>query len=161
MVQIPRMQIIDLLTPSRVVVDARATSKKRLLESLAALLDDRHDPASERAIFEALVRRERLGSTGLAHGIAIPHGRSAEVDRATGAFIRLAEPLEFDSLDRQRVDLVFGLVVPEHFTDQHLMFLADLAELFADTGITARLRGAADSREVYAILTGGRERHAA
>lgn len=155
------MQIIDLLTPSRVVLDARATSKKRLLESLASLLDDDHDAASERAIFESLVRRERLGSTGLAHGIAIPHGRSAEVDRAVGAFMRLAEPLEFDSLDRQRVDLVFGLVVPEHFTDQHLMFLADLAELFSDSGITARLRAASDASEVYGILTGGRERNAA
>lgn len=155
------MQIIDLLTPSRVVVDARATSKKRLLESLAGLLDEHDSPETERGIFESLVRRERLGSTGLAHGIAIPHGRSAEVDRAVGAFIRLAEPLEFDSLDRQRVDLVFGLVVPEHFTDQHLMFLADLAELFSDPTVTARLRSAPDAAAVYGILTGGRERNAA
>lgn len=155
------MQIIDLLTPSRVVVDVRATSKKRLLEALAALLDEHGSPETEQSIFESLVRRERLGSTGLAHGIAIPHGRSPDVDRAVGAFIRLAEPLEFDSLDRQRVDLVFGLVVPEHFTDQHLMFLADLAELFSDPKVTARLRAAPDAASVYGILTGGRERHAA
>lgn len=155
------MQIIDLLTPSRVVVDVRATSKKRLLEALAALLDEHASPETEQSIFESLVRRERLGSTGLAHGIAIPHGRSPDVDRAVGAFIRLAEPLEFDSLDRQRVDLVFGLVVPEHFTDQHLMFLADLAELFSDPKVTARLRAAPDAASVYGILTGGRERHAA
>lgn len=155
------MQIIDLLTPARVVVDVRASSKKRLLEQLAALLDERGTPETERAIFESLVRRERLGSTGLAHGVAIPHGRSADVDRAVGAFMRLAEPLEFDSLDRQRVDLVFGLIVPEHFTDQHLMFLAELAELFSDPALTARLRAAPDARSVYGILTGGRERHAA
>jgi PTS system nitrogen regulatory IIA component len=155
------MQIIDLLTPARVLVDVRASSKKRLLEALAGLLDERGTPDSERAIFESLVRRERLGSTGLAHGIAIPHGRSADVTRAVGAFMRLAEPLEFDSLDRQRVDLVFGLVVPEHFTDQHLMFLADLAELFSDAAITARLRAAPDAATVYGILTGGRERNAA
>lgn len=155
------MQIIDLLTPSRVIVDIRASSKKRLLESLAGLLDEHGSPETERAIFESLVRRERLGSTGLAHGVAIPHGRSAEVDRAVGAFVRLAEPLEFDSLDRQRVDLVFGLVVPEHFTDQHLMFLADLAELFSDPTVTARLRSAPDAAAVYGILTGGRERNAA
>lgn len=155
------MQIIDLLTPSRVIVDIRASSKKRLLESLAGLLDEHGSPETERAVFESLVRRERLGSTGLAHGVAIPHGRSAEVDRAVGAFVRLAEPLEFDSLDRQRVDLVFGLVVPEHFTDQHLMFLADLAELFSDPTVTARLRSAPDAAAVYGILTGGRERNAA
>jgi len=155
------MQIIDLLTPSRVIVEVRASSKKRLLESLACLLDEHGTPETERAVFESLVRRERLGSTGLAHGVAIPHGRSAEVDRAAGAFIRLAEPLEFDSLDRQRVDLVFGLVVPEHFTDQHLMFLADLAELFSDPAMTARLRSAPDAATLYGILTGGRERNAA
>jgi PTS system nitrogen regulatory IIA component len=155
------MQIIDLLTPSRVIVDVRTSSKKRLLEALAGLLNERGNPETERAIFESLVRRERLGSTGLAHGVAIPHGRSAAVDRAVGAFIRLAEPLEFDSLDRQRVDLVFGLVVPEHFTDQHLMFLAELAELFSDPAVTARLRSAPDSAAVYGILTGGRERNAA
>lgn len=155
------MQIIDLLTPSRVIVDIRASSKKRLLESLAGLLDEHGSPETERAVFESLVRRERLGSTGLAHGVAIPHGRSAEVDRAVGAFVRLAEPLEFDSLDRQRVDLVFGLVVPEHFTDQHLMFLADLAELFSDPTVTAHLRSAPDAAAVYGILTGGRERNAA
>jgi PTS system nitrogen regulatory IIA component len=155
------MQIIDLLTPARVLIDFRASSKKRLLESLAGLLDERATPDSERAIFESLVRRERLGSTGLTHGVAIPHGRSADVTRAAGAFIRLAEPLEFDSLDRQRVDLVFGLVVPEHFTDQHLMFLAGLAELFSDPSITARLRAAPDAATAYGILTGERERNAA
>lgn len=152
------MQIVDLLSPARVIADARITSKKRLLETLATLLDERATPATERAIFESLVRRERLGSTGLAHGVAIPHGRSPDVTRAVGAFVRLAEPLDFDALDQQRVDLVFGLVVPEHFSGQHLMFLARLADLFSDAAITARLRSAGTATEIYDLLAAAREK---
>jgi PTS system nitrogen regulatory IIA component len=83
------MQIIDLLSPSRVVADATAVSKKRLIELLAKLLDERATPASERALFDSLVKREKLGSTGLGSGVAIPHGRSTEVNKAVGAFVRL------------------------------------------------------------------------
>jgi PTS system nitrogen regulatory IIA component len=154
------MQIIDLLTPTRVLAGGRASSKKRLLEQLAQLLNDGGTAEGERGVFDALIRRERLGSTGLAHGIAIPHGRSAAVTRATGAFIRLTEPLDFDSLDRQRIDLVFGLIVPEHFTDQHLMFLASLAELFSDPKVTAELRRAQDASELFKTLTAPRPRSA-
>jgi PTS system nitrogen regulatory IIA component len=107
------------------------------------------------------VKRERLGSTGLARGVAIPHGRSAEVTRATGAFVRLATPIEFGALDGQPVDLVFALVVPEHFTDQHLMFLAELAELFSDAQVTAELRAAPDADAVYKLLLRRHERSAA
>ena len=147
------MQLHDLIVPSRVVADAHATSKKRLLEQLATLLDDRSTEATERAIFEALCRRERLGSTGLGRGVSIPHGRSASVDRPVGAFMRLAEPIDFDAVDGQRVDLVFALVVPEHFTDQHLMFLAALAELFSDPARVAALRSARTPAALYELLT--------
>lgn len=155
------MHVIDLLTPARVVADVRASSKKRLMEQLAQLLNDDGAADTERAIFDALVRRERLGSTGLANGVAIPHGRSGAVERAVGAFVRLAEPLDFGALDSKPVDLVFALVVPEHFTDQHLMFLAELAERFSDPAVVARLRAARDAAQLYDLLASARDRPAA
>lgn len=134
------MRILDLFTPARVVVDAAATSKKRLLEKLAQLLNEGGGADPERAIYESLIKRERLGSTGLGQGVAIPHGRSAEITRACGCFVRLKEPVDFNAADGKPVDLVFALVVPEHFTDQHLMFLAELAGLFSDPATVAELR---------------------
>jgi PTS system nitrogen regulatory IIA component len=155
------MHIADLLAPSRVIADFRATSKKRLLETLAHLLDERESDPTERAIFESLVKRERLGSTGLSHGVAIPHGRSAAIQRACGAFVRLAEPVDFGAVDGAPVDLVFALVVPEHFTDQHLMFLAELAETFSDASMLSRLRAARDATALYELLARAPERTAA
>lgn len=155
------MQLLDLLTPARVVASAHASGKKRLLEQLAQLLDERGTPESERAVFEALCKRERLGSTGLGRGIAIPHGRSSLIDHPVGAFVKLAEPLDFDAIDGTRVDLVFALVVPEHFTDQHLMFLAQLAEMFSDAALVARLRQARTAQQLYETLAGLSEHHAA
>ncbi len=155
------MHIIDLLTPARVIADARASSKKRLMEQLAHWLNDDGAPETERAILDSLVKRERLGSTGLANGVAIPHGRSAVIKRAVGTFVRLAEPLDFGAIDGKPVDLVFALVVPEHFTDQHLMFLAELAERFSDNAVLARLRAAHDAAQIYDILSAARDRPAA
>ena len=155
------MQIIDLLAPGRVVADAPAGSKKKLLEQLARLLDDSGNGAWERDILESLVRREKLGSTGLGAGVAIPHGRSATLERAVGAFLRLKDPVEFDAADGKPVDLVFALVVPEHFTDQHLLFLAELAEMFSDASLCAALRQARDSSALFDALAGWKERNAA
>ncbi|MFN7550892.1 MAG: PTS sugar transporter subunit IIA [Pseudomonadota bacterium] len=155
------MHIADLLTPSRVVADVRVTSKKRLLEQLATLLDERQGETTERAIYDSLVKRERLGSTGLSHGVAIPHGRSPAIQRAAGAFVRLAEAVDFGAVDGQPVDLVFALVVPEHFTDQHLMFLAELAETFSDPATLSRLRAARDAAQLYELLSRSPERTAA
>ncbi len=155
------MQIPDLIAPGRVVAGVRIANKKRLLEHLAGMLDERDDPEAERALFDSLVKREKLGSTGLGQGVAIPHGRSSAISRAVGAFVRLAEPIEFNAADGKPVDLVFALVVPEHFTDQHLMFLAALAEMFSDAAITARLRAARDSAALYDALAGWHQRNAA
>jgi nitrogen PTS system EIIA component len=155
------VQIIDLLAPGRVVADAPAGSKKKLLEQLARLLDDSDRGQRERDILESLVRREKLGSTGLGAGVAIPHGRSATLERAVGAFLRLKEPVDFDAADGKPVDLVFALVVPEHFTDQHLLFLAELAEMFSDASLCAALRQARDSGALFDALAGWKERNAA
>ena len=118
------MRILELLTPERVVAGFAARDKAGLLARLAELLDPAPATGSRAALLESLSRREKLGSTGLGYGIAIPHGRSPQVEQAAGAFVRLEQPLDFEALDGQPVDLVFALVVPEKFTHQHLMFLA-------------------------------------
>lgn len=155
------MHLIDLLAPSRVRVGVSVTSKKRLLETLARLLADGHDEAFERQVFDSLCAREKLGSTGLGQGIAIPHGRTAGLSTAIGAVVRLAEPVDFEASDGQPVDLLFALAVPEHFTDQHLQLLSQLAEMFSDSGFTDRLRGAASNDELLALLSDWRLTHAA
>ncbi len=146
------MHLLDLLAPARVLAGARVSSKKRLLEVLAQLLAD-GNAERESALFDGLCQRERLGSTGLGHGVAIPHGRSATLGVATGAVVRLAEPIDFGASDGQPVDLLFALAVPEHFTQQHLVLLAQLAEMFADEGFRGRLRAAPDGESLYRLLT--------
>jgi len=133
------MPFLDLLPPERVRTDLVAADKAALIARLAELLAGDDDIRIVQAALEA---REQLGSTGLGHGVAIPHGRSAEVAEARAAFVRLARPIDFGADDRQPVDLIAALIVPEHFTDQHLKLLAELAELFSDTELTAELRAA-------------------
>jgi PTS system nitrogen regulatory IIA component len=155
------MHLIDLLAPARVVAGASVTSKKRLLELLANLLADGRDSEAERAIFDSLCAREKLGSTGLGQGVAIPHGRSPALTSAVGCFVRLGEPIDFGAPDGQPVDLMFALGVPEHFTNQHLLLLSQLAELFSDSEFTARLRQAPDSASLFALLSDWQLHHAA
>lgn len=145
------MHLLDLIAPARVIAGAKVSSKKRLLEQLAAALGE-GDPERERALYDSLCQRERLGSTGLGHGVAIPHGRSAALGVATGAVLRLAEPVDFGAGDGEPVDLVFALAVPEHFTQQHLVLLAQLAEMFGDERFRSRLREAKDSEALYRLL---------
>ena len=154
------MHLIDLLSPSRVAVGASVTSKKRLLELLARLLADSAGQDRERLLFDSLCTREKLGSTGLGHGIAIPHGRSTAIGSATGAFVRLAEPVDFGAADGKPVDLVFALAVPEHFSNQHLLLLSQLAEMFSDAPFTERLRGASDAQALLGLLSAWQLAHA-
>ena len=147
------MHLLDLLSPGRVVAPGPVPGKKRLLERAAALLAG-GQPEVERAVYDALVGRERMGSTGLGHGVAIPHGRSGQVATAVGCFLRLPDPVDFGSPDGQPVDLVFALVVPEHFTSQHLVLLSQLAEMFGDAGFRGQLRDAGDAAALYALLSG-------
>lgn len=155
------MHLIDLLSPSRVRVGVSVTSKKRLLETLAGLLAEDHDDAFERQIFDSLCDREKLGSTGLGQGIAIPHGRTAGLNTAIGAVVRLAEPIDFGAGDGQPVDLLFALAVPEHFTDQHLQLLSQLAEMFGDSTFAGHLRAAENSEELLGLLSDWQLAHAA
>ncbi len=136
------MRFLDLLSPERVRTDFVADDKATAIARLADLLAGSGDAEIVHAALEA---RESLGSTGLGHGVAIPHGRTAAVPEARAAFVRLARPIDFGADDRQPVDLVAALIVPEHFTDQHLKLLAELAELFSNAELTRELRAAPDA----------------
>jgi PTS system nitrogen regulatory IIA component len=146
------MPFLDLLPAERVRTGLDVRDKAGLIDRLAAILavDDDIEVARE-----ALAARERLGSTGLGHGVAIPHGRSAKISEARAAFVRLAEPIDFGADDGKPVDLVAALLVPAHFTDQHLKLLAELAELFSDPSLTSALREAADAPALRTVLEGG------
>ncbi|MCB1725464.1 MAG: PTS IIA-like nitrogen regulatory protein PtsN [Chromatiaceae bacterium] len=137
-----------------------ASSKKRVLEHAARLLAQADTELDAEPVFERLLERERLGSTGLAGGVALPHARVPGLTGSHGAFLRLAEPVEFDALDGQPVDLVFALLVPEEATDEHLQLLSALARMFNETELRDRLRDA-DPEEALAILTGHSTTHAA
>ncbi len=143
------MPFLDLLPPERVRTDLVARDKAGLIARLADLLAGRDDASVVHAALEA---REQLGSTGLGHGVAIPHGRSAAVADARAAFVRLARPVDFGADDGEPVDLVAALIVPEHFTDQHLKLLAELAELFSDAKLTEALRAAPDAATMWERL---------
>ena len=117
-----------------------AGSKKRLLEHLSELLAATSPSLTQNEIFETLVSREKLGSTGLGRGVAIPHGRMITLEQPVCAFTRLTTPLDFDAADGEPVDLVFALLVPEESTEEHLQVLSIIAEIFSDAGVCAALR---------------------
>jgi PTS system nitrogen regulatory IIA component len=143
------MPLLDLLPPERVRTHLVAADKPALIAELAEILAADDDV---RVVRKALESREQLGSTGLGHGVAIPHGRCADVSEPRAAFVRLAKPIDFGADDRQPVDLVAGLIVPEQFTDQHLKLLAELAELFSNAGLTDALRAAPDANALRETL---------
>ena len=146
------MEIHDLLSEQGVVSNLKATSKKHALQELAA----RAAPiagVAERTIFETLLERERLGTTGVGQGIAIPHGKLKELKRLYGVFARLDQPVDFDSIDDEPVDLIFLLLAPESAGADHLKALARVSRLLRDQTICAKLRGAESASAIYALLT--------
>lgn len=134
------MNITDLLKPQRVTCCHDVGSKKRLLEHISELLADSSPQLSPNDIFDALLNREKLGSTGLGKGVAIPHGRMSALEKPLCAFVKLDEPIDFDASDGQPVDLVFTLLVPEESTEEHLQVLSTIAEIFSNAGISKALR---------------------
>ena len=146
------MEISQLISPHRVVCLSGINSKKRLLENMGQLLSYGIDGSNPTDIFHHLVERERLGSTGLGHGVALPHARSGTHDMAVGAFIRLDKAVDFDSPDSQPADLIFGLLVPEHHTSEHLEILASLAGMFTDQSLCQSLRECQQDDEVFQIF---------
>ncbi len=130
----------ELIVEQRIDCDVQALSKRRILETLGRLLASGAPELTEEGVFERLLERERLGSTGLGHGVALPHARMTGVKHAMGAFLKLEAGVDFDSIDGAPVDLVFGLLVPEEASQEHLELLGLLARLFSNAEICARLR---------------------
>lgn len=147
------MQITDLLTPQRIACHARGASKKRAFELLSELLSSAQPESDAHEIFDSLVARERLGGTGLGHGVALPHGRMKGGQQPMGALVRLAGGVDFDALDKQPVDILFALLVPENCTEEHLQILALLAQMFSDKSLRAELRAADSSEALYELMS--------
>lgn len=154
------MEIDDLITPEGVVASLRVSSKKQALQELskrAAELTGQQ----ERAIFEVLTERERLGTTGVGNGIAIPHGKLAGLDRLHGLFARLQTPVDFDAIDDQPVDLICLLMAPETAGADHLKALARVSRLLRDRAVCDKIRGSENPEAIYALLTESAASHAA
>lgn len=154
------MEILDLITPQSVIPTLRVTSKKHALEELAyhaALITQEH----ERTIFETLIERERLGTTGIGSGVAIPHGKLPGLKRIYGLFGRLEQPIDFDAIDDQPVDLIFLLLAAESAGTDHLKALARVSRLLRDTNRCDKLRGCDSADSLYALLIDPPAKHAA
>jgi nitrogen PTS system EIIA component len=154
------MDISDLILPESVIATLRVTSKKQALQELAKKAAD-VTGQPERALFEVLMERERLGTTGVGHGIGIPHGKLPELDRLYGLFARLDTPIDFDAIDEQPVDLIFVLLAPETAGADHLKALARVSRLFRDRSVCEKLRGTDSSEAIFALLTQSPASHAA
>ena len=148
------MEISQLLSAERVVCDIAVSSKKRALEAVSNLLAEACGAElSEIDIFDGLIAREKLGSTGLGHGVAIPHGRFKDIDGVVAVFIKFEQGIDFDAIDGASVDLVFALMVPQESTEEHLQLLASLAEFFSDASVRQRLRQSSSSAEILEIFS--------
>ena len=144
-------RLARLLPPTNVVTNLQVTSKKRLFEQAGLLFENNH--AIERGkVFDSLFARERLGSTGLGEGVAIPHGRVKGLREAVAAVVRLSDPLPFDAPDGQPVRLLVFLLVPEQATEEHLEILSELAELLSDRGIRQSLLSSEDPAQIHRVL---------
>jgi PTS system nitrogen regulatory IIA component len=145
-------QIAQLLPESNILLDIEATSKKRLFEQVGALFEDRAQIARS-IVFDSLFAREKLGSTGLGQGIAIPHGRIKGLDHALAAFVRPRQPIPFDAPDGKPVGQVFVLLVPEHATEEHLQLLSELAGMFSERSFRDELASANDSSSLHRLFS--------
>jgi PTS system nitrogen regulatory IIA component len=154
------MEIAELISPEGVIASLRVTSKKQALQELAKRASNLTGHP-EREIFEVLVERERLGTTGVGRGIAIPHGKLANLKRLHGLFARLETPINFDSIDDEPVDLICLLLAPEAAGADHLKALARISRLLRDQTICDKLRGTDGSDALYALLTEAAASHAA
>lgn len=143
--------IAKLLPPSNVVLDLEATSKKRVFEQ-AGLLFENHQGIARSKVFDSLFARERLGSTGLGQGVAVPHGRIKGLREAVAAFIRLAEPIPFDAPDGRPVAMLMFLLVPEQATQQHLEILSELAQMLSDRNFREHLLMVPEASTVHHLL---------
>jgi PTS system nitrogen regulatory IIA component len=154
------MEVSDLVSAEGVIADLKVTSKKQALQELAQRAANMTG-LPERAIFDTLLERERLGTTGVGVGIAIPHGKLPDIDRLFGLFARLKQPIDFDAIDDQPVDLIFLLLAPESAGADHLKALARVSRLLRDKTFCEKVRGSDSPDAIYALLTEASESRAA
>ena len=147
------IQLSEIINTNRIKSDVDVQSKKRALEALSDLVTQDQPQLNSGDIFDSLLSRERLGATGVGHGIAIPHGRINSCQKITGAFIQLKNGIDFNTSDNQAVDILFALIVPEESTDEHLQVLALLASMFSDENFREQLRQSKNEDEIYQLLT--------
>ena len=154
------MEISELIGSSGIAANLRVTSKKQALQELAKRAAE-ITGQPERAIFEVLIERERLGTTGVGNGIAIPHGKLPDLERLYGLFARLETPIDFDAIDEQPVDLICVLLAPETAGADHLKALARVSRLLRDRAVCEKLRGTDSAEAIHALLTESAASHAA
>ncbi len=154
------MEIRDLLSPDSVIANLRVTSKKQALQELAGAVSRLTD-LDERAVFDVLMEREKLGTTGVGNGIAIPHGKLPGLDKLYGMFARMEKPIDFQAIDEQPVDLIFLLLAPESAGADHLKALAPVSRLLRDRSTCDKLRGTDNAEALYAILSNSADVQAA
>ena len=148
------MLLEDIIKPDSVLCNAHARSKKHCLEILSELLVRPRPEIASEDVFAGLIERERLGCTSLDQGVAFPHCRTEGLDTSIGALMKLSEPVEFDALDGEAVDLVFGMIVPAEINEQDQAKIQAIPELLADRNLRERLRNATSSKELYEALCG-------
>lgn len=154
------MQVTDILTQTGVKVLSSSTSKKRLFQDIGELAAQCYGLGSSEVV-EALLERESLGPTGVGLGIALPHARLANISKVLGLFVRIEKPIDFDSVDRQPVDLVFVLLAPENAGVEHLKALALVSRTMRDASTCAKLRANSDPSTLFTVLTEARAPQAA
>ncbi len=150
----PLSSFQELLLPSHVLLDLEVTSKKRLFEQIGLLFENHH-PVSRSQVFDALFQREKLGSTGLGLGFALPHGRMKGLKTTLCCFVRLHDPIPFEAPDNQGVRMACALLVPEHANEQHLKLLGEIAEMFSDVSLRQALLTVSDSEEAWQLIQNG------
>lgn len=149
----PTKGVIDFLTPECTINAISVTSKKKILEAIANTLSSNIVQLKENDLFDSLVQREKLGSTAIGHGCAIPHCRANDIDQVYACFLKLNTPIDFDAPDKEPVDLIFAIVVPEEATELHLNLLAYIAERLRDQNTRKALRDAKSNEDLYQLLT--------
>ena len=151
-------RLSQILPPAQVMVSVEATSKKRAFEEAGLLFENQHG-MNRALITDSLFARERLGSTGLGHGVAIPHGRIKGLKAPMAAVFLLASPIGFDAPDEQAVVLLIFLLVPEAATQKHLEILSEIAELLSDSGLRDQLKGSTDAAGLHNLIASWQSAH--
>jgi nitrogen PTS system EIIA component len=146
------MKFGNLIKIDQIQLNNKISSKKKALEIISQIVSENYPEYSTNKVFETLIERERLGSTGIGHGVALPHGRLIECSDTIGIFITLSEGIDYDAIDKEPVKLIFALLVPENSTEEHLKILAKLAEFFSQKNNRQILNNATSSETVYNIL---------